>query len=823
MILRINGKKAEGVDKKDNKKMDYVEKSKGGDPVILSKVIEKDDEDYEGDLVKVEKEDIEEDVIEERFGDRGLKFGVVKDKKITLRVKHALSVKNDKVEMMLSSLIENYKEPIDMVGEWVISKEGFKIPSQDIFSFEMILERDKLDFYVTVKEESKDFMKQQLKFAWYRSPIVVMEKDIVEEFVGGGSVGYDLSLKHSSVLSMSVDDRKRDTGILRDLLESTNVLKKGEKVLIQCALKPAELSWWKDGEASLSNMSRRTKKIIGDDRKVKSKLAYPVFDSSMRMVVKGESIDRSELISRSFLLSFKQMEDQNEWGYKRIRDGKFEGWLDSKVKMRSIKSYIFFNKRDLLSPKELGMLVKLPNRVLQREFGLESDGREDLRIPKELRKKGVLDLGVSEMGGKEVSIGLDDGNLDDFMKSYCYIGSPRTGKDTSMINFIVEAAKKGHGAIIPDAINEAGNDRGMADSIRDSLPEDRIIDISMDDYSFPIYFGLDDIIEEIGENGINLMSDNLIKILKLDDKYESKKLARLVAKACRCNLYDMYCFVRSEEFQKEILERVSKYDELLALQIKNEYMDSKISNNVKGAILSRLDEMMGNDLLKFMFAQKPNKKITFREWISEGKVVIIRMTKTDIGELGTNVLMYLLTVRIFWLKKMMNKDEGNRNKTVFMVFNEFFQYMSESLEETLMQMIVEGPKYRLGMLFAFHAPTSNQISNNFWNTLRASSLNYFLFKNTNSRVYRDMEEQLAPIEVDVAMKTEKYESIFIPYVGGKQYEPIFVKMLKPPSLRQEMFDNSELTERHKVDYGTSIEKVKDRIREREMSLYRLEE
>lgn len=239
--------------------------------------------------------------------------------------------------------------------------------------------------------------------------------------------------------------------------------------------------------------------------------------------------------------------------------------------------------------------------------------------------------------------------------------------------------------------------------------------------------------------------------------------------------------------------------------------------------LSRLDEVLGNDLLKYMFAQEPHKRVNFKKWIEQGKVVIIRLTKTNIGELGTQILMYLLTAKVFWLKKMLNKDPKCKDRCTFIVYNEFFQYMSKSLEELLTQMVVECPKYRLGMLFAFHAPTPNQISDSFWNTLRAASLNYFLFKNTNMKVYKDMEEALKPIPIDVAMKTERFESIFIPYVGGKQHSPFFVKMLEPPYMRQEMYDNRDITEQHKIKYGTELRFIKERIRERELFMYREDE
>src|SRR5690606_20385119 len=142
------------------------------------------------------------------------------------------------------------------------------------------------------------------------------------------------------------------------------------------------------------------------------------------------------------------------------------------------------------------------------------------------------------------------------------------------------------------------------------------------------------------------------------DKFDSKQLCRLVAKANNCNLYDMYCFLSSDVFANRVYKELIKSNELLALELEHKYFDKNMSssgkNQAKKAVLTRLDDFMSIDKIKYMFAQKPNNKFDILKLMSENKVVIIRMLKTGgLGEMACRTIMHLLAIKVFWLKKVM--------------------------------------------------------------------------------------------------------------------------------------------------------------------------
>lgn len=822
--IRSNGLETEEILKKDN----LLNKP----DIIIEKVkdITKNKEDeyskdrgYEVGIFKEKVIDIVKDkkVNDDKKDYYEINLDFITDKikekdMVRYKINPSTRVNNDKILMVLNEFSRGYKEMYQSLNDITFEEGKIGLPNQDVMSFEILVKRESVDFYLVLERSNSEKFINDLKYAWSESVFEEIDYDVITDIVDKdleSIAGYEIRLKNLNSYMLNTSGKDHGKGFSYELLELSRLMKDGDSVIWQICMEPSENDWWKHSKDLLDG---------SDKPKDLDKFKYGGCDVSMRLIVDSDCNENSVMLGSSFVMLLGKLNSDNELKGSLIKETKKERWIEKKVKKRKVDVSFLFKRRNIFSVKELSYFINLPVRSIQKEFNLDIDEKKYMKIDsKLLRKDGVL-VGEVTHKGKTREIRLNDSNLDDFSKSYCYIGSPRTGKDTSIINFIVESAKRGHGAIIPDAINEMGNDRGMADSIRDALPADMIIDISLDDYNFPVYFGMEDVMTYMGENGPNIMADNLLQILNLGDKYESKKLARLVAKACNCNLYDMYCFMKSEKFQRKVLSEME--DELLALEVEHEFILNKPAKNVSGAILTRLDDLMGNSLLKYMFAQDINEKFDLRKWMSEGKVVIIRMTKSNIGELGTKVLMYLLVLRIFEIKKQMDRDPKLKDRSVFIVFNEFFQYMSDNLEQLLQQMVVQCPKFRLGMLFAFHTPSStDQISKNFWETLKSSSLNYFLFKNTNSKVYKDMDFDSGPISVESAMKTDKFESVFLPYVDRKQLEPFFLKMTPPPALRQKMYDNSLVTENHKSLFGTPVRIIKERILERELWMYRLDD
>lgn len=726
------------------------------------------------------------------------KFAIAPTEYETHQITAVPSTKNDKLHLLIESFANQNKEIIDIVKGCQLDEKGIHLPKTGKFFFETVITNKDFKQYITFDKENSEYALQQAGFCWHNSPIAKQDECIYEDIDIKKAAGYEYRLKHTPALSLAIDGRLQERP-LRDFLELGKLLKKNEKVIIQFGFMPCEESWFKTGQKSLDDLSKRIKKNAKGD-----KLAYNGFECSLRMICIGDTKQRSEIIYRGFNMSIKQLDKENELIGEKIKDKKLGKWINQYVKRRKVIAPIRFNKRFILTHKEISHFIKLPQRNLQVEYEVKVREREQLTIPKEIRGKGIM-MGYSEEKNNKVPISIPLKNKDHLATTYAFVGSPRNGKDMSSARFIIEAAKNGHGAVITDVIDEQG--RGMSDLVKQNLPEDKVVDIDFTDINNPIYFGLDDVIDLIGKQGNDIIANDLVKILELDDKYDSKQLARLVAKVNKCNIYDMYCFLKSDTFAMRVFERLEKEDKLLALQLENDYFNKNISPTIKGAVLTRLDEILGFKLTKNMFAQEPTIKLDLEKLINQNKVIICRMRKMGgLGELGTRLMMNLLTLKVAWIKKIKKTDN-----VTFMVFNEFHQYQNKAWDEMLSDYMMEMPKYRLGFVLIFHTP--EKIGRFLWDSIQSASVNYFLFKNTNINIYRQMQEQLKPFEIDICMKTEKYESIFVPFIEGKTLSPIFVKMSPVDE-----FDTGYRTP-HDHNYGTDIDEVEDYIYKREINMY----
>src|SRR5690606_35478970 len=113
-------------------------------------------------------------------------------------------------------------------------------------------------------------------------------------------------------------------------------------------------------------------------------------------------------------------------------------------------------------------------------------------------------------------------------------------------------------------------------------------------------FGLEDVADKIGINGMNVIADNFVKVLGLENTTNAQELCTMVARVCRCNIYKMYCFLKSRQYAEKVYEEVLEYDELLAMELKYEYLSNKKSDQDAGAkaLRTRLKTILGNPQFK---------------------------------------------------------------------------------------------------------------------------------------------------------------------------------------------------------------------------------
>src|SRR5690554_817765 len=539
---------------------------------------------------------------------------------------------------------------------------------------------------------------------------------------------------------------------------------------------------------------------IGTTRLDRNKGNLPVFKAHIRIASHSEDRLTRDSMAETLALSTQDLSDTNELHGVKVNGKKRNRVIDELNTLTLTKQTALDPNVNLVSTDEMSKLaLMMPNKELQRKYADELDvkKRPEVTIPKALQDTNGIYIGQSENKDDKIDVYMPVDNPDNFYRGYTFIGGQGAGKDTAIINFVVEAnMKHGTSFIIPDAIVEDG--RGMADKIRDALPADRIIDLNMNDDDFVPPMDLTEVVTALGRNGASRFADEMIDFMQISGLNRSEKYLTDAAKASGGNLFNIKRIIEDEDFRADTIERLMNEGNL---RLANDLLawgdNDKISNKCD-AILHRLNRFFGNERLYDIFAQPPLPDLDFRKWMAEGKVVILRVPNgRGLGEHAVKTLVHWITLKTFMTRMLMSKDEQKNG--CFIVFNEPEQYESEGLSKLMGRIGTEGRKERLGALYAFHH--WNKLSPALQENLQGGGVQQFLFMNDHTKTFdlsRHRFEDTIPLED--AYKLPAHHAI-ISVRAANELQPAFICHMAPPV--ETKYDNSFLTKRHARMYGRS--------------------
>lgn len=384
----------------------------------------------------------------------------------------------------------------------------------------------------------------------------------------------------------------------------------------------------KSERKALPNPDRAELLVNGDlSTQTKNKRNLPVFKTSIRCAVTSADPVKREMLARSVASAYGGLSGDNRLECVKVN---VRARADlSEWKVREIAP-------NIMSVDELGKLTQLPTADLQTEFSevLTSNRRVEIELPRAfLDERGIL-AGTATDRGVEHRVHIPTNSPDKLYMPRAVNGSPRMGKDQHVVNLVVEAKRKhGIGAVIPDFIDEHnrdkdGNQRGMADAIRDHLAPEDVIDINLADTAYAPYLGLQTVLHNVSDKRIaaDAIAEYLTDFLLSDgdeDKFQTSEFTRDAAKVCNGDLTDMKAMFTSAAFRKQ---KIAELDDTFDMDTWRDY--DKMSEGKQGQIyrpvLRRITQITSSEFLKPMFCQTYNPAMDLYRWVAEGKVVIIR-------------------------------------------------------------------------------------------------------------------------------------------------------------------------------------------------------
>lgn len=398
-------------------------------------------------------------------------------------------------------------------------QKGYELPNQ--IYFDIVLKKGQANFYLSVKEEFEELLKNKMDTIWNNAEI--SKVDTIDEISFKNTEVCELILKDYNFKSLSVS--RGDLYPLTNMMGILNMLNEEETVRINIAIEPTKRSNWVDiakdeykqyesgkivnndgnkkdeliklgftGAEAIVNLYiemrllllesvlgiissdkeedkininlkidsleeiKKANKYSGLSSETNYKMISEVF--KVRISILSSSLDnsRAKLNMLSVANSYKDLNSDNSLVVKLLSKKEQENLFNDVM-----ENYIKPSKHCILSDKEVSKLIQLPQKDLQNEYKIQSIDTREIDIPEQL-KDGLVRIGIAEKQGKKITTYWSkDKNVMALAK--VFIGPQNSGKTTAVKRTVKDCYKAGYSNIVIDFIENCQTSKEIEEVI----------------------------------------------------------------------------------------------------------------------------------------------------------------------------------------------------------------------------------------------------------------------------------------------------------------------------------------------------------------------
>lgn len=306
----------------------------------------------------------------------------------------------------------------------------------------------------------------------------------------------------------------------------------------------------------------------------------------------------------------------------------------------------------------------------------------------------VIPFASTNFRGENRRFGI---KTDDRRRHVYVIGKTGMGKTTLLENFVLSDVHAGHGVCYVDPHGDT------ADKILDFIPPWRINDVvhfNPADMEFPVGFN----ILEIGnENQKHLVASGLMGVFKKiwPDVWSARM--EYILLNCVLALLDtpgstllgISRILADKDFRKKIVENVK--DPVVKGFWVNEFAKytDKFASEAIAPVQNKVGQFLSNTVIRNIVAQ-PKSTIDIRKIMDERKILIVNLSKGQVGEDSSKLLGGMLITRL-QLAAMERVDQLEKDRQDFYLYVDEFQNFAT---ESFANILSEARKYRLNLITA---------------------------------------------------------------------------------------------------------------------------
>jgi len=666
------------------------------------------------------------------YSKRRKRLWIVKQKYTTILVR--VPRNNEKgplaAQMMFASLHGIYKSSREKLEEGSF---------QEHLSFEIVSTEKYIRFYIFAPVHLKDFVTGQV-YAQYPNVDIseVSDYTLEKRKEGAHFVGTELSLIRKdffpikTFLTFEVDPLASITGVLSQLEE-------GEQIWIQMLARPVS-DRWQNKAISYINGIKSGKKIHGGGGGVFKifyyilmffkfiffpepaagtkgtavvKLSGPMeqavkaieekstklgYESKIRlMFLSSKSNEAMKIKVQSIVGAFKQYNVSNLNGF--VNKGYYH---DDFEFLNAFQTRNFEEDGYILNIEELASLYHLPTLTVETPT-IDWSGSKKGGPPATLPIEGVVDeeeltvFAKTNFRDREENFGI---KIDDRRRHMYIIGQTGTGKSTMMKNMMMDDVREGRGVAIVDPHGE------FIDDVINYIPENRIKDVVVlnpGDREFSIGFNL---LENVDPHKREILASGMMSIFKkiwegvwsARMEHIMKNIILALMETPGTTMLSATKMLVNKDYRKMIVDNIK---DPVVKEFWVEEFENQVKTNPRFAteaiapIQNKVGQFLAVPSIRNIVGQ-PHSTLDFKDIMDNKKILLVRISKGDIGEDNMALLGAMIITKI-QLTAMERAGVREENMNDFYLYVDEFQNFATSSFATI---LAEARKYKLNLIVA---------------------------------------------------------------------------------------------------------------------------
>lgn len=289
---------------------------------------------------------------------------------------------------------------------------------------------------------------------------------------------------------------------------------------------------------------------------------------------------------------------------------------------------------------------------------------------------------------------------DDRSRHMYVIGKTGMGKSTLLENMAVQDIRNGEGMAFMDPHGKT------ADLLLEYVPEERIKDViyfAPFDTENPISFN---VMEDVGPDKRHLVANGLLAAFKkiwVDAwsarmEYILNNTILALLEYPDATLLGINRMLTDKAFRKKVVANITDTSVKAFWVDEYDKWDDRYAREAGAAIQNKVGQFVSNPLVRNIIGQ-PKSSFDLRRIMDERKIVIVNLSKGQVGEANANLLGSMLITRMY-LAAMSRADLSEEVRESLPQFHLYVDEFQSFANESFADILSEARKYRLALTVA---------------------------------------------------------------------------------------------------------------------------